>query len=209
MQIDNKDLLTLVKSFARANPLPLDKDEIKGSLAEAEAYLKSPIAYSGQTIKVLDEDGSYKMYIIQKKDEGEEELYLAPPEVAIDEEKLTKYIQIMNELPMDNMKTGVLYILTSDFTGWIWTGKEYIQVFGSASNVDLSGYAKLDGAAFTGSVVLAADPIENMEAATKAYVDKVAAAGGSDPAEAIQKAKEEAIEAANAYTNAALTWGSF
>lgn len=151
MQIDDKDLLTLVKSFARANPLPLDKDEIKGSIAEAEEYLKSPVAYPGQTIKVLDEDGSYKIYIIQKNNEENGELYLT----------------------------------------------------------NLPGYAKLDGAAFTGSVFLAAEPIEDMEAATKAYVDKVAAAGGSDPAEAIQKAKEEAIEAANAYTNTALTWGSF
>lgn len=208
MQIDNKDLLTLVKSFARANPLPLDKDEIKGSIAEAEAYLNSPIAYPGQTIKVLDDNGNYQLYIIQEHEETRE-FHLAKPEADIDISKLKKYIQVTNELPTEDKQTEVLYILTSDFTGWIWTGKEYIQVFGSANNVDLSDYAKLDGATFTGSVVLAADPIEDMEAATKAYVDKVAAAGGSDPAEAIQKAKEEAIEAANAYTNAALTWGSF
>lgn len=208
MQIDNKDLLTLVKSFARANPLPLDKDEIKGSLAEAEAYLNSPIAYPGQTIKVLDDNGNYQLYIIQEHEETRE-FHLAKPEADVDISKLKKYIQVTNELPTEDKQTEVLYVLTSDFTGWIWTGEEYIQVFGSASNVDLSGYAKLDGAVFTGSVVLAADPIEDMEAATKAYVDKVAAAGGSDPAEAIQKAKEEAIEAANAYTNAALTWGSF
>lgn len=208
MQIDNKDLLTLVKSFARANPLPLDKDEIKGSIAEAEAYLNSPIAYPGQTIKVLDDNGNYQLYIIQEHEETRE-FHLAKPEADVDLSKLKKYIQVMNELPEEDKQTEVLYILTSDFTGWIWTGEEYIQVFGSANNVDLSDYAKLDGATFTGSVVLAADPIENMEAATKAYVDKVAAAGGSDPAEAIQKAKEEAIEAANAYTNAALTWGSF
>lgn len=208
MQIDNKDLLTLVKSFARANPLPLDKDEIKGSIAEAEAYLNSPIAYPGQTIKVLDDNGNYQLYIIQEHEETRE-FHLAKPEADVDISKLKKYIQVTNELPTEDKQTEVLYVLTSDFTGWIWTGEEYIQVFGSASNVDLSGYAKLDGAVFTGSVVLAADPIEDMEAATKAYVDKVAAAGGSDPAEAIQKAKEEAIEAANAYTNAALTWGSF
>ena len=150
----------------------------------------------------------YQLYIIQEHEETRE-FHLAKPEADIDISKLKKYIQVINELPTEDKQTEVLYVLTSDFTGWIWTGEEYIQVFGSANNVDLSDYAKLDGATFTGSVVLAADPIESMEAATKAYVDKVAAAGGSDPAEAIQKAKEEAIEAANAYTNAALTWGSF
>lgn len=172
MQIDNKDLLTLVKSFARANPLPLDKDEIKGSIAEAEAYLKSPIAYPGQTIKVLDEDGSYKMYIIQKKEDSED-FYLEEPKVAVDESTLTQYIQVSDSFPLEP-QPEVLYILTQDYSGYIWNEEQgFIQIFGDVNNADLSAYARLDGASFKGSVLLAADPIVDKEAATKHYVDEL------------------------------------
>ena len=193
MQIDNKDLLTLVKSFARANPLPLDKDEIKGSRIEAETYLKSPIAYHGQTIKVLDEDGKYKMYIIQKK-ENSEDFQLEEPKVAIDESALKQYIQIGDILPT-NPETNVIYVLTQDYSGHIWTEEQgFIQIFGDINNADLSAYAKLEGASFTGPVLLAADPIEDSEAATKGYIDRV---------------NEQAIETSKTYADSLLTWGSF
>ena len=68
--IESKDLMVAVKSFARANPLPLDKDEIWESKSAAEAYVQGPTAYPGQTLKVLMEDGKYKTYTIQEKVDG-------------------------------------------------------------------------------------------------------------------------------------------
>ena len=56
--IESKNLLVAVKAYARANPLPLDKDEVWESLSAAQTYLQSPSAYAGQTIKVLMDDGN-------------------------------------------------------------------------------------------------------------------------------------------------------
>jgi hypothetical protein len=197
MQIDNKDLLTLVKSFARANPLPLDKDEIKGSITEAEAYIKSPIAYPGQTIKVLMENGQYKLFILQQEGDN---LFLKEPEVSIDENLLKQYVQIVDTLP-ELPELGVIYILTTDYSGSIWTGSVYKKIFGDIVAIDLADYARLDGATFTGDVILASDPILDLQAATKGYVDKIVASGGSNPAAAIKAAKDEAIQASKDYTN--------
>ena len=170
--IDAKNLLVTVKSFARANPLPLDAYEIWESQSAAEAYIKSPIAYPGQTIKVLDKDGDYKTFIVQKdKDTGS--LKMEEPKVTIDESKLTRYVQIVSELPIEGTH-GVLYILTLDHSGYIWTGTTYKKVFNGNASFDTSAFARLDGADFIGRVRLAANPEEDLEAATKKYVDETA-----------------------------------
>lgn len=74
MAIESKNLLVALKSYARANALPLDASEVYDSREEAEAYLKQANAYPGQTIKVL-ENGKYVSYIVQPEEEG---LYLEP-----------------------------------------------------------------------------------------------------------------------------------
>lgn len=71
MAIDAKNLLVWVKSMARGQALPLDASEIYTSLEEAEAYAKtSAVAYGGQTIRVLQEDGLYHNYILQPSETG-------------------------------------------------------------------------------------------------------------------------------------------
>ena len=70
MAIESKDLLVWVKAMSRGQALPLDASEIYASMAEAEAYASSPIAYAGQTIKVLQDDGKYHEYILQPNSSG-------------------------------------------------------------------------------------------------------------------------------------------
>ena len=53
-EIAAKSILTLDKSFARANGQPLDSSEIYYSKAAAEAYAKTDIAYIGQKIVVIE-----------------------------------------------------------------------------------------------------------------------------------------------------------
>ena len=54
-EIAAKSLLTLDKSFARANGQPLDASEVYYSLAAAEAYAATAQAYIGQKIVVIEE----------------------------------------------------------------------------------------------------------------------------------------------------------
>lgn len=55
-EIAAKSILTLDKAFARANGQPLDSSEIYYSLAAAEAYAQTDIAYIGQKIVVIEND---------------------------------------------------------------------------------------------------------------------------------------------------------
>lgn len=70
MAIESKNLLVWVKAMSRGQALPLDASEIYTSMTEAEAYASSPIAYAGQTIKVLQDDGKYHEYILQPGSSG-------------------------------------------------------------------------------------------------------------------------------------------
>mgnify|MGYP003297609062 CR=1 FL=1 len=63
---------TLLKPFARANAVPLDRDEIWESISAVEQYVNSPLAYAGQTIKVKMEDGKYHSYTLQPSENGVE-----------------------------------------------------------------------------------------------------------------------------------------
>lgn len=80
MAIDSKNLLVWVKAMSRGQALPLDASEVWTSLAEAQAYAKSAIAYVGQTIKVID-GTTVKSYVI----DGNYELAEVTPEVEIPE----------------------------------------------------------------------------------------------------------------------------
>ena len=68
--IDSKNLLVWVKAMSRGQALPLDASEIHESLAAAELYAGSAIAYEGQTIKAKLEDGKYHEYILQPSEAG-------------------------------------------------------------------------------------------------------------------------------------------
>lgn len=69
MALTSKEKLVVVKAFAPANPLPLDAREIYESLAEARSYAAtSPIAYAGQTIKVV-ENGVVTTYNLAPSEE--------------------------------------------------------------------------------------------------------------------------------------------
>lgn len=70
MAIESKNLLVWVKAMSRGQALPLDASEIYTSMEDAEAYASSPIAYAGQTIKVLQDDGKYHEYILQPGSSG-------------------------------------------------------------------------------------------------------------------------------------------
>ena len=63
-EIAAKSLLTLDKSFARANGQPLDASEVYYSLAAAEEYAAGAQAYIGQKIVVI-EDGVVSHYSVE------------------------------------------------------------------------------------------------------------------------------------------------
>ena len=67
---DSKNLVVALKSFVRANSLPLDVYEVWDSLEEAKKYVNSPIAYPGQTLKIKTENNKYKTFILQKNEDG-------------------------------------------------------------------------------------------------------------------------------------------
>ena len=72
MAINSADKLVVVKAFAMGNPLPLDAREIYDSFAEAKAYAaSSPIAYAGQTIKVVEGGNVSVFNLVPSTVEGE------------------------------------------------------------------------------------------------------------------------------------------
>lgn len=177
MAYESKDLVVAVKAYSRSSNLPLDASSVYSSLAEAQTYLSSPTAYAGQVITAKGEDGKYHTYVL----DGESAPYILT-EVGsdIDPGMVKNYVQVVTALPTENQEQGVIYVDTTNGTGNIWTGSDWRQIFEDVSKTDekidaieqsLDGYARLDGATFTGTVTLAANPSQDMEAATKAYVD--------------------------------------
>lgn len=175
--IESKNLLVAVKAYVRANALPLDRDEVWESLDAAQAYVASPTAYAGQTIKVLIGE-KYKSYIIQPSDGG---LVLEEQTGGSGEDSGTgiAYVQVVDTLPESGQTQGVIYVNTADNKGYIWTGIAWKEIF-SDTTVEISelkemvdAKANLDGATFTGSVILAGDPKDDLEAVTKQYVDRL------------------------------------
>lgn len=166
MAIESKNLLVAVKAFARGNPLPLDKDEVWGSLDEAKTYAKSSTAYAGQTIKALV-NGEYKSYVLN----GSAGAYTLK-EIGVATEDLKQYVQIVETLPESGQEEGVIYL--SKDKGYIWKGSQFVEIF---DNIDwsesINTKAPINNPVFTGKVTLAADPTTNLEAVTKQYVDRL------------------------------------
>lgn len=177
MAYESKDLVVAVKAYSRSSNLPLDASSVYGSLAEAQTYLSSPTAYAGQLVTAKLEDGKYHTYVL----DGDKAPYsLTEVGSNLDESLVKNYVQVVTELPQEGQEQGVIYINTTDGTGYIWNGSDWKEIFEDVAATDakidaieqsFDEYARLDGATFTGTVTLAANPTQDMEAATKAYVD--------------------------------------
>lgn len=183
MAIESKNLLVWVKAMSRGQALPLDASEVYASLAEAENYAStSAIAYPGQTVKALLEDGKYHSYTLQPSDAG----YVLEEIGAIDESDLKQYVQVVNALPESGQIQGVLYILKTtveevdSYTdGYIWTGSAWKKVFWdvtadvtavagrvTALEGEMPNKAPLANPVFSGTVKVGDD-----EVALKSYVE--------------------------------------
>lgn len=174
MAIDSKNLLVWVKAMSRGQALPLDASEIYSTLAEAESYASSSaIAYPGQTIKALTEDGKYHSYILQPSDAG----YTLEEVGAVNASDLKQYVQIVDVLPESGQEEGVLYINGTD--GQVWTGSAWKKVFWDVSadvtavsdrvtalESDIDTKAPIENPIFSGVVKVGEE-----EVALKSYVD--------------------------------------
>lgn len=176
MAIESKNLLVWVKAMSRGQALPLDASEIYSSLAEAQEYASnSAIAYPGQTVKALTDDGKYHTYILQPSEAG----YTLEEQGAVDSSDLKQYVMVVDSLPESGQEQGILYINTSDDTGSIWTGSTWKEVFHDVQT-DIDQFAERVNAVETALDTKA--PIENPvfsgvvkvgeeEIALKSYVD--------------------------------------
>ena len=179
MAIDAKNLVVAAKVYSRGVALPLDASSVYESLGEAQSYAKNPIAYAGQVITVKEGD-AYNAYILN----GEAGSYTLS-KVGVDESAIKNYVQVVTELPSTGQEQGVIYINTTDSKGYIYNGSEFVVVFEDVTNEEgeslqeqldniestLAEKAPVNNPVFTGTVTLPADPTQNMEAATKQYVD--------------------------------------
>ena len=183
MAIDAKNLVVAAKIYSRGIALPLDASEVYSTKEEALAYAASPTAYAGQTIKVL-ENGKYESYVLN----GEAGAYTLD-KIGVDTSMVKNYVQVVASLPGEGQEQGVIYINTTDNKGYIWDGSAYKVIFENVETEDgsslseqlenitaeLDQKADLSGATFTGSVILPADPTQDLEAVTKQYVDRLVA----------------------------------
>ena len=183
MAIESKNLVVAAKVYSRGIAAPLDASSVYTSLSEAQTYAQNPIAYAGQIITVL-EDNRYVPYIL----DGEAGSYTLS-KVGVDASAVKNYVQVVGELPSSGQEQGVIYINTTDSKGYIYNGSEFVVIFEDVTNEEgeslsdqlaaietkFNEYARLDGATFTGTVTLAAEPTQDMQAATKHYVDALVA----------------------------------
>ena len=174
MAIESKNLLVWVKAMSRGQALPLDASEIYSTLAEAENYASnSAIAYAGQTVKALTEDGKYHSYTLQPSDAG----YVLEENGAVNENDLKQYVMVVDTLPDSGQVEGILYINGTD--GYVWTGSAWRKVFwdvtadvtavsGRVDNLEavIDDKAPINNPVFSGVVKVGEE-----EVAVKSYVD--------------------------------------
>lgn len=174
-----KELLTVVKSYARSNPLALDSTALWDTQAEAENYAKQANAYAGQII-TAKVDGEYKPFILQ----GENGNCTINP-LGADPSQLKQYV-IVGTRPDSNQEQGVIYIENN--IGYIWNGSDWSKVFEDVSSsitdfeerigrleTDISTKANIANPEFTGVA-----KVEGKELATKEYADSIVAAAKSE-----------------------------
>ena len=178
MAIDAKNLVVAAKVYSRGVALPLDASSVYESLGEAQSYAQNPIAYAGQIITVKEGD-KYNPYIL----DGSAGSYTLS-KVGVDASAVKNYVQVVGTLPGTGQEQGVIYINTTDSKGYIYDGSEFQVIFEDTTELastvealetEVDGKASLAGATFTGTVTLSADPQNNLEAATKQYVDRLVA----------------------------------
>lgn len=176
MAIESKNLLVWVKAMSRGQALPLDASEIYSSLTEAQNYAStSAIAYPGQTVKALTDDGKYHTYVLQPSEAG----YTLEEQGAVNASDLKQYVMVVEELPESGQEQGILYINTSNDTGSIWTGSAWKEVIHDVQididqlteRVDavenaLDVKAPLENPVFSGVIKVGEE-----EVALKSYVD--------------------------------------
>lgn len=174
MAIDSKNLLVWVKAMSRGQGLPLDASEIYATLAEAENYASnSAIAYAGQTVKALTEDGKYHSYVLQPSEAG----YVLEEVGAIKESDLKQYVMVVDTLPESGQVEGILYINNTD--GYVWTGSAWRKVFWDVTSdvtavsdrvatleTNIDTKAPISNPVFSGVVKVGED-----EVALKSYVE--------------------------------------
>lgn len=169
--IESKNLLVWVKAMSRGQALPLDASEIHQTLAEAEAYAASAIAYEGQTIKAKLEDGKYHEYILQPTQGG----YVLEEVGAISADDLKQYVQIVTTLPTANQEQGVVYICGD--IGYIWNGSSWKPIFDCRVEYDditalENNKANKENPAFTGTVTVTGNiQLNGEDVALKSYVE--------------------------------------
>ena len=176
MAIPSNQLVVAAKVYSRGIAQPLDASSVYASLGEAQAYAQNPIAYAGQIITVL-EDGEYVPYVLN----GSAGAYTLS-KIGMDTSAVKNYVQVVTELPNSGQEQGVIYVNTTDGKGYIYDGSDFQTIFEDTTDLasavgsletEVEGKADLAGATFTGTVTLAADPQNNLEAATKQYVDRL------------------------------------
>lgn len=179
MAIDSTKLLVAVKAYSRGNALPLDASSVHETLAAAQTYADSAIAYGGQVITALV-NGEYKAYMLQPKAEGTG-FNLSPVGIdgQIDPTKVKEYVKVVETLPETDQEQGVIYINTTDNKGYIYTGSGFKVVFEQVENLKTiieAIQAKLDSLTGEGE-----GSVKKALEDAKAYTD-TAVAGKADKA---------------------------
>ena len=174
MAIESKNLLVWVKAMSRGQGLPLDASEIYSTLEEAETYASnSAIAYGGQTVKALTEDGKYHSYVLQPSESG----YVLEEIGSVSSSDIKQYVMVVDALPESGQIEGILYINNTD--GYVWTGSAWRKVFWdvtsdvtavsdrvTALETSIDAKAPVENPVFFGVVKVGEE-----EVAVKSYVD--------------------------------------
>ena len=174
MAIESKNLLVWVKAMSRGQGLPLDASEIYSTLAEAENYAtNSAIAYGGQTVKAMTDDGKYHSYVLQPSESG----YVLEEIGSVSSSDIKQYVMVVDALPESGQIEGILYINNTD--GYVWTGSAWRKVFWdvtsdvtavsdrvTALETSIDTKAPVENPVFSGVVKVGEE-----EVAVKSYVD--------------------------------------
>lgn len=172
-------LLTVVKSYSRSNPLAIDSTSLWDTEAEAQNYAKQANAYAGQII-TAKVGGKFKPFVLQ----GENGNCTIEP-LGADPSQLKQYV-IVGTRPESGQQEGVIYI--DGNAGYIWTNSNWKKVFEDVSTSitdfqkritklesDINLKANIANANFTGTVKL-----EGKDLATKEYAESLVNAAKSE-----------------------------
>lgn len=202
-EIAAKSILTLDKSFARANGQPLDSSEIYYSLKAAQDYAKTDIAYIGQKIVVIEsnkvthysiEDAAGTLKEVGSKPVGDEKSIVVAADGTVSLKGVGTLVFERDVLGEDDQPTGeketVQYqpLMTKD--GLVWVEPSKTTVEGLATLID----------ALTARVTTAEGDIDKLEAAVGVAAKPESSEGAGDAVAATGLFKAIAEEIARATT---------